>query len=178
MNVELKGSQIFIYLSKVDWNKLPKVAASFMEPHALIKEHNATTLEIVASWANFRAERFVMQPELLPWEVELCLTMHKTESPLDPWLTLQFARDFAMDLGCAAWSDPPHLGNLPNSRWKIVIDGSRKPAFTSLVELIDHDIDWVDVKNENEIELRNFELHQTRLSYGKPRPARNMSDGL
>lgn len=171
-------SQIFIYLSQVEWKNLASAAAAFMEPDARIIEHNATSLEIVAPWANLRAERFVLRPELLPWEVELSLTLFRGESPLDPWLTLQFAHDFAKEMNCAAWSDPPQLALFPNNRWKIKIDGASENIQSYVVELLDHDIDWMEVKKETPTDLRNFELHQTRLPYGKPRPAKNVSEGL
>lgn len=163
---EIKSfSQIHIYLTHVQWQAIPAFAASFMDGEGSVTQNSTCTFEISAQRAKLRAERFVLCPELLPWEVEIILTFDREGGPLDPWLALQLASDFCEALSCQAWCDPPQMGVVPNHQWKIRLQNNEGKLHSELVELKDLDIDWVEVRTTYDLDLRNLELYQTRLPY-------------
>lgn len=156
------------YLSNLKWDLFHQYADDFMGDKVEQVQADLHHLVIKNDHCTLRARRHTSKPDDRPWNIHMSLSFDRNPGPFDIWLGVQFAKDICLATGSQSYCDIPSEVAIPNtsSFWQLTFyQAPNDELLSEIIQLQKVDDEHLVEIGSKPVDLRNYELFQTRLPY-------------
>ncbi|MEM6263504.1 MAG: hypothetical protein AAGI38_13410 [Bacteroidota bacterium] len=157
-------AQLCCFLGEGEIERFRNFLLEFFQPPKGLPKGPDYSLTLEHDWFRLKAEQYVLHAAKVPWSWEISLTLFREQMPYDEWLCVQFAEQLAIGVGTQTYCEvPEEIKPQKPGHWHIRFTPGKTKGMAELVNLRNLDAEWVEITQEEPLDLRNFELYQTRL---------------
>lgn len=165
---KIATAHIHCYLAHIKWELFHQFADEFMGSKVEHVQADLHSLFIKNTHCILKARKFQRKAEALPWDIHMSLSFFRKALPYDDWLGVQFAEEICLATAAQSFTDVPSDIGTPNSQFRWQISFYQAPNQEIIPELVKlqevEDEHFIELESQP-IDLRNFELFQTKLPY-------------